>query len=162
MRWSPLSGAQLEEMVREATRLAAQLQHSHLPPLGPGPSPPGGGGSPRNPRRETFVVKDSPVRELLPTVPPAREVGDGAAGGGHHVRGHEGARGMGCAPPVPLPAISLLPGHPWLSPPASTQGSPSSGQGNPCPGGPFPAVPPAWGRGCGTGQVRAPPERASR
>ncbi|XP_068515694.1 proline/serine-rich coiled-coil protein 1 isoform X3 [Anas acuta] len=73
VRWSPLSGAQLEEMVREATRLAAQLQHSHLPPLGPGPSPPGGGGSPRNPRRETFVVKDSPVRELLPTVPPARE-----------------------------------------------------------------------------------------
>lgn len=77
MRWSPLSGAQLEEMVREATRLAAQLQHSH--PMGPSPA---GGGSPRNPRRETFVVKDSPVRELLPTVPPAREVGDGAAGGG--------------------------------------------------------------------------------
>ncbi|NWZ30769.1 PSRC1 protein, partial [Asarcornis scutulata] len=38
VRWSPLSGAQLEEMVREATRLAAQLQHSHLPPLGPGPA----------------------------------------------------------------------------------------------------------------------------
>uniref|UniRef100_A0A8C3GI88 Uncharacterized protein n=1 Tax=Cairina moschata TaxID=8855 RepID=A0A8C3GI88_CAIMO len=70
VRWSPLSGAQLEEMVREATRLAAQLQHSHPPPMGPGPA---GGGSPRNPRRETFVVKDSPVRELLPTVPPARE-----------------------------------------------------------------------------------------
>uniref|UniRef100_A0A8B9TQ35 Uncharacterized protein n=1 Tax=Anas platyrhynchos TaxID=8839 RepID=A0A8B9TQ35_ANAPL len=123
VRWSPLSGAQLEEMVREATRLAAQLQHSHLPPLGPGPSPPGGGGSPRNPRRETFVVKDSPVRELLPTVPPAREVGDGAAGGGHHVRGHEGARGQ--RPPghqrtprgwglsgVPPPTPPSLPGQP--------------------------------------------------
>ncbi|XP_031464469.1 proline/serine-rich coiled-coil protein 1 isoform X4 [Phasianus colchicus] len=66
-RWSPLSGAGLEEMVREATRLAAQLQQCHLSPLPPGP----GGGSPRSPRRETFVVKDSPVRALLPTVPAA-------------------------------------------------------------------------------------------
>ncbi|XP_015740548.1 proline/serine-rich coiled-coil protein 1 isoform X4 [Coturnix japonica] len=66
-RWSPLSGAGLEEMVREATRLAAQLQQSHLSPLPPSP----GGGSPRSPRRETFVVKDSPVRALLPTVPAA-------------------------------------------------------------------------------------------
>ncbi|XP_066839008.1 proline/serine-rich coiled-coil protein 1 isoform X2 [Anser cygnoides] len=70
-RWSPLSGARLEEMVREATRLAAQLQQCRLPPLAPGPQ--GGGGSPRSPRRETFVVKDSPVRALLPTVPPARQ-----------------------------------------------------------------------------------------
>ncbi|NWZ53142.1 PSRC1 protein, partial [Haliaeetus albicilla] len=31
-RWSPLSGARLEEMVREATRLAAQLEQCHLPP----------------------------------------------------------------------------------------------------------------------------------
>ncbi|XP_065603626.1 proline/serine-rich coiled-coil protein 1 [Cyrtonyx montezumae] len=66
-RWSPLSGAGLEEMVREATRLAAQLQQCHLSPLPSGP----GGGSPRSPRRETFVVKDSPVRALLPTVPAA-------------------------------------------------------------------------------------------
>ncbi|XP_072211909.1 proline/serine-rich coiled-coil protein 1 isoform X5 [Excalfactoria chinensis] len=66
-RWSPLSGAGLEEMVREATRLAAQLQQCHLSPLPTSP----GGGSPRSPRRETFVVKDSPVRALLPTVPPA-------------------------------------------------------------------------------------------
>ncbi|NXI75064.1 PSRC1 protein, partial [Anseranas semipalmata] len=36
-RWSPLSGARLEEMVREATRLAAQLQQCHLPPLSPSP-----------------------------------------------------------------------------------------------------------------------------
>ncbi|NWR54650.1 PSRC1 protein, partial [Bucorvus abyssinicus] len=35
--WSPLSGARLEEMVREATRLAAQLERCHLPP----PDPPG-------------------------------------------------------------------------------------------------------------------------
>ena len=66
-RWSPLSGAGLEEMVREATRLAAQLQQCQLSPLPPGQ----GRGSPRSPRRETFVVKDSPVRALLPTVPAA-------------------------------------------------------------------------------------------
>ncbi|XP_075030572.1 proline/serine-rich coiled-coil protein 1 [Calonectris borealis] len=72
-RWSPLSGARLEEMVREATRLAAQLERCHLSPAtprGPLPAP----RSPRSPRRETFVVKDSPVRALLPTVespPPA-------------------------------------------------------------------------------------------
>ncbi|NXC44629.1 PSRC1 protein, partial [Penelope pileata] len=36
-RWSPLSGAGLEEMVREATRLAAQLQRCHLSPVSPGP-----------------------------------------------------------------------------------------------------------------------------
>ncbi|NXC29366.1 PSRC1 protein, partial [Xiphorhynchus elegans] len=35
-RWSPLRGARLEEMVREATRLAAQLEGCHLPPPGPG------------------------------------------------------------------------------------------------------------------------------
>ncbi|XP_035168866.1 basic proline-rich protein-like, partial [Oxyura jamaicensis] len=44
-----------------------------VPPAPAGPRPGGGGGSPRSPRRETFVVKDSPVRALLPTVPPARE-----------------------------------------------------------------------------------------
>uniref|UniRef100_A0A8B9EHV7 G2 and S phase-expressed protein 1 N-terminal domain-containing protein n=1 Tax=Anser cygnoides TaxID=8845 RepID=A0A8B9EHV7_ANSCY len=160
-RWSPLSGARLEEMVREATRLAAQLQQCRLPPLAPGPQ--GGGGSPRSPRRETFVVKDSPVRALLPTVPPARQVGGGAAGVGGHTCGVMGARGAGCTPPpIPLPTISLLPGHPRLSPPAGTQGTPTRGQGDPWPGRPPPAVPPAWGRGCGTGQVRAPPERDGR
>uniref|UniRef100_A0A8C5X040 Proline/serine-rich coiled-coil protein 1 n=1 Tax=Malurus cyaneus samueli TaxID=2593467 RepID=A0A8C5X040_9PASS len=70
-RWSPLRGARLEEMVREATRLAAQLEGCHLPPPAPGDTlgtaatPPG---TPRSPRRQTFVVKDSPVRALLPTV----------------------------------------------------------------------------------------------
>ncbi|XP_039941377.1 proline/serine-rich coiled-coil protein 1 [Hirundo rustica] len=70
-RWSPLHGAHLEEMVREATRLAAQLEGCHLPPPAPG-DPPGPAttcpGTPRSPRRQTFVVKDSPVRALLPTV----------------------------------------------------------------------------------------------
>ncbi|NXT16828.1 PSRC1 protein, partial [Prunella fulvescens] len=70
-RWSPLSGARLEEMVREATRLAAQLEGCHLPPPSPG-DPPGPAttppSTPRSPRRQTFVVKDSPVRALLPTV----------------------------------------------------------------------------------------------
>lgn len=58
-------------MVREATRLAAQLERCHLPPPVPG-DPPGPAatppGTPRSPRRQTFVVKDSPVRALLPTV----------------------------------------------------------------------------------------------
>ncbi|XP_040472615.1 proline/serine-rich coiled-coil protein 1 isoform X1 [Falco naumanni] len=61
-RWSPLHGARLEEMVREATRLAAQLEQCHLSPSARH--------GPRSPRRETFVVKDSPVRALLPTVEP--------------------------------------------------------------------------------------------
>ncbi|XP_062365758.1 proline/serine-rich coiled-coil protein 1 [Cinclus cinclus] len=70
-RWSPLRGARLEEMVREATRLAAQLEGCLLPPpdpgdlSGPATTPPG---TPRSPRRQTFVVKDSPVRALLPIV----------------------------------------------------------------------------------------------
>ncbi|KAM6100797.1 LOW QUALITY PROTEIN: uncharacterized protein FYW35_013732, partial [Pterocles gutturalis] len=70
-RWSPLSGARLEEVMREATRLAAQLEQCHLPPPGP-QGPPGSPStrSPRSPRRQTFVVKDSPVRALLPTVDP--------------------------------------------------------------------------------------------
>ncbi|KAM6998348.1 proline/serine-rich coiled-coil protein 1 isoform 3-T5 [Passerculus sandwichensis] len=91
-RWSPLSGARLEEMVREATRLAAQLEGCHLPPPAPG-DPPGPASTPpstpRSPRRQTFVVKDSPVRALLPTVesqgpapnprPPAKPRGASAA-----------------------------------------------------------------------------------
>ncbi|XP_017690991.1 PREDICTED: proline/serine-rich coiled-coil protein 1 [Lepidothrix coronata] len=85
-RWSPLRGARLEEMVREATRLAAQLEGCHLlPPVpgdppGPAATPPG---TPRSPRRQTFVVKDSPVRALLPTVesqaPPAAKPRGGPA-----------------------------------------------------------------------------------
>ncbi|XP_074972060.1 LOW QUALITY PROTEIN: proline/serine-rich coiled-coil protein 1 [Phalacrocorax aristotelis] len=63
-RWSPLRGARLEEVVREATRLAAQLEQCHLPPPRAPPAPRAA------PRRETFVVRDSPVRALLPTVEP--------------------------------------------------------------------------------------------
>ncbi|KAM6360811.1 LOW QUALITY PROTEIN: uncharacterized protein J5M81_016642 [Pluvialis apricaria] len=79
-RWSPLSGARLEEMMREATRLAAQLERCHLPPPAP-PGAPRSPRSPRSPRRQTFVVKDSPVRALLPTVepPPAKARGGPAA-----------------------------------------------------------------------------------
>lgn len=77
--------------MREATRLAAQLERCHLPPPdppGPSPGPPGTHSthSPRSPRRQTFVVKDSPVRALLPTVPaptsaraPAKPRGSSAA-----------------------------------------------------------------------------------
>ncbi|CAN8199996.1 unnamed protein product [Coccothraustes coccothraustes] len=89
-RWSPLSGARLEEMVREATRLAAQLEGCHLPAPGDPPGPATTAPStPRSPRRQTFVVKDSPVRALLPTVesqgpapiphPPAKPRGASAA-----------------------------------------------------------------------------------
>lgn len=70
-RWSPLRGARLEEMVREATRLAAQLEGCHLPLPDPGDTPRPAvtpPGTPRSPRRQTFVVKDSPVRALLPIV----------------------------------------------------------------------------------------------
>lgn len=105
-RWSPLSGAGLEEMVREATRLAAQLQQCQLSPLPPGQ----GRGSPRSPRRETFVVKDSPVRALLPTVPAAGvpKVGGTAGGWGG---GPAVVRGAVCIP-VPPPS--------YRSPPALT------------------------------------------
>uniref|UniRef100_A0A8C0HG93 Proline and serine rich coiled-coil 1 n=1 Tax=Chelonoidis abingdonii TaxID=106734 RepID=A0A8C0HG93_CHEAB len=71
-RWSPLSPEKLEEIVKEANRLAVQLERCSLQEkenastgaLGPRASP-------RSPRRETFVVKNSPVRALLPTVDPS-------------------------------------------------------------------------------------------
>ncbi|XP_046501575.1 proline/serine-rich coiled-coil protein 1 isoform X6 [Equus quagga] len=64
----PLSPEKLEEILDEANRLAAQLeqcalQEREITGEGPGPrrvKP--------SPRRETFVLKDSPVRDLLPTV----------------------------------------------------------------------------------------------
>lgn len=141
-RWSPLSGAGLEEMVREATRLAAQLQQCHLSPLPPG----SGGGSPRSPRRETFVVKDSPVRALLPTVPAASvpKVGGTAGGVG---RGHSIGAGCDLHPCVCPPPLT---GVPPLSPPGTTQGSPQQ-QGDPEAELPPPAVPSKGG--CGAGQV---------
>uniref|UniRef100_A0A8C9LKH2 Proline and serine rich coiled-coil 1 n=1 Tax=Piliocolobus tephrosceles TaxID=591936 RepID=A0A8C9LKH2_9PRIM len=64
----PLSPEKLEEILDEANRLAAQLEQCALQEresasegLGPHRVKP-------SPRRETFVLKDSPVRDLLPTV----------------------------------------------------------------------------------------------
>ncbi|KAM8950441.1 proline/serine-rich coiled-coil protein 1 isoform 1-T3 [Lycaon pictus] len=64
----PLSPEKLEEILHEANRLAAQLEQCALQEqdstgesLGPCKVKP-------SPRRETFVLKDSPVRDLLPTV----------------------------------------------------------------------------------------------
>uniref|UniRef100_A0A8C2VBI4 Proline and serine rich coiled-coil 1 n=1 Tax=Chinchilla lanigera TaxID=34839 RepID=A0A8C2VBI4_CHILA len=64
----PLSPEKLEEILDEANRLAAQLEQCALQEQessGEGPGPRRGKPSPR---RETFVLKDSPVRDLLPTV----------------------------------------------------------------------------------------------
>ncbi|XP_051021523.1 proline/serine-rich coiled-coil protein 1 [Acomys russatus] len=66
----PLSPEKLEEILDEANRLAAQLEECALQDLdsaGAGPGRPSPRGKP-SPRRETFVLKDSPVRDLLPTV----------------------------------------------------------------------------------------------
>ncbi|XP_059573321.1 proline/serine-rich coiled-coil protein 1 [Alligator mississippiensis] len=87
LNWSPLSPEKLEEIVKEANWLATQLEGCHLPKENAHASPReetelslGGEPrapfrflskereSPRSPRRETFVVKNSPVRALLPTV----------------------------------------------------------------------------------------------
>uniref|UniRef100_A0A663EMJ9 Proline/serine-rich coiled-coil protein 1 n=1 Tax=Aquila chrysaetos chrysaetos TaxID=223781 RepID=A0A663EMJ9_AQUCH len=112
-RWSPLSGARLEEMVREATRLAAQLEQCHLPP--PIPSgPPSAHRSPRSPRRETFVVKDSPVRALLPTVEP---------------RGPPTATARPPAKPRGAPAAANVPGPPLSPSPLAVPSCPAPSPG---------------------------------
>ncbi|KAF6293564.1 proline and serine rich coiled-coil 1 [Rhinolophus ferrumequinum] len=63
-----LSPEKLEEILDEANRLAAQLEQCALQEQ----ESTGAGSGPRrvkpSPRRETFVLKDSPVRDLLPTV----------------------------------------------------------------------------------------------
>ncbi|XP_019486130.1 PREDICTED: proline/serine-rich coiled-coil protein 1 isoform X3 [Hipposideros armiger] len=63
-----LSPEKLEEILDEANRLAAQLEQCALQER----ESTGTGSGPRrvkpSPRRETFVLKDSPVRDLLPTV----------------------------------------------------------------------------------------------
>nr|XP_020660944.1 proline/serine-rich coiled-coil protein 1 isoform X1 [Pogona vitticeps]XP_020660945.1 proline/serine-rich coiled-coil protein 1 isoform X1 [Pogona vitticeps]XP_020660946.1 proline/serine-rich coiled-coil protein 1 isoform X1 [Pogona vitticeps]XP_020660947.1 proline/serine-rich coiled-coil protein 1 isoform X1 [Pogona vitticeps] len=87
-QWSPLSPEKLEEVRKEANMLAEQLERcrllekengSHetrlpvvpelalLPPTG---CLHGGRPSPRNPRRKTFNVNNSPLKALLPTVGP--------------------------------------------------------------------------------------------
>ncbi|XP_012607024.2 proline/serine-rich coiled-coil protein 1 isoform X2 [Microcebus murinus] len=65
----PLSPEKLEEILDEANRLAAQLEQCALQERESAGDDP----APRrqvkpSPRRETFVLKDSPVRDLLPTV----------------------------------------------------------------------------------------------
>lgn len=63
----PLSPEKLEEILDEANRLAARFEQCALQERDAG-----GDGKGRrvkaSPRRETFVVKNSPVRALLPTV----------------------------------------------------------------------------------------------
>ncbi|XP_011366189.2 proline/serine-rich coiled-coil protein 1 isoform X2 [Pteropus vampyrus] len=63
-----LSPEKLEEILDEANKLAAQLEQCALQER----ETTGEGLGPRrvkpSPRRETFVLKDSPVRDLLPTV----------------------------------------------------------------------------------------------
>ncbi|XP_004388119.1 proline/serine-rich coiled-coil protein 1 [Trichechus manatus latirostris] len=64
----PLSPEKLEEILHEANQLAARLEQCALQEReSTGEAP-----APRqvkpSPRRETFVLKDSPVRDLLPTV----------------------------------------------------------------------------------------------
>lgn len=67
----PLSPEKLEEILDEANRLAAQLEECALKDresaAGPGPARPSSRAK-ASPRRETFVLKYSPVRDLLPTV----------------------------------------------------------------------------------------------
>ncbi|XP_031988842.1 proline/serine-rich coiled-coil protein 1 isoform X1 [Corvus moneduloides] len=188
-RWSPLRGARLEEMVREATRLAAQLEGCHLPPPAPG-DPPGPGatppGTPRSPRRQTFVVKDSPVRALLPTVesrgpapspcPPAKPRGASAATSVPKVppsrhstaapKGPSGARGLPpsrVGPPRPCPPQGQGAGARGRSEPprGGTAGSDGQGTGTPWPRGlldraPTPPLSPGQPRARG-GTVPCPP-----
>ncbi|CAM9833090.1 unnamed protein product [Bubo scandiacus] len=97
-RWSPLSGARLEEMVREATRLAAQLERCHLPPRPPRP----------------------PARPPQPPQPPPRDLrGEGQSRAG--AAAHRGVAGdpphaATTRPPAkprgpPLPPTSPAPGR---------------------------------------------------
>ncbi|XP_041278655.1 proline/serine-rich coiled-coil protein 1 isoform X2 [Onychostruthus taczanowskii] len=184
-RWSPLSGARLEEMVREATRLAAQLEGCRLPPPAPG-DPSGPTTTPRSPRRQTFVVKDSPVRALLPTVEsrgpatipriPAKPRGASAATSvpkAHPSRnstaaakGPSGGRGLPpsrVGPPRPCPPQGQGAGARGRSEPpqAGTAGSHGKGLGTPWPRGflgrtPTPPLSPGQAKVRG-GTVSPPP-----
>ncbi|XP_057581346.1 proline/serine-rich coiled-coil protein 1 isoform X3 [Hippopotamus amphibius kiboko] len=64
----PLSPEKLEEVLNEANRLAAQLEKCALQERENAGEGPGPRRVKPSPRRETFVLKDSPVRDLLPTV----------------------------------------------------------------------------------------------
>ncbi|XP_015418904.1 PREDICTED: proline/serine-rich coiled-coil protein 1-like isoform X2 [Myotis davidii] len=63
-----LSPAKMEEVLDEANRLAAQLEQCALQERERAGESPGPRRAKPSPRRETFVLKDSPVRDLLPTV----------------------------------------------------------------------------------------------
>nr|KAF6304928.1 proline and serine rich coiled-coil 1 [Pipistrellus kuhlii] len=63
-----LSPAKMEEVLDEANRLAAQLEQCALRERERAGESPGPRRVKPSPRRETFVLKDSPVRDLLPTV----------------------------------------------------------------------------------------------
>uniref|UniRef100_G1TA54 Proline and serine rich coiled-coil 1 n=1 Tax=Oryctolagus cuniculus TaxID=9986 RepID=G1TA54_RABIT len=64
----PLSPEKLEEILHEANRLAAQLEQCALQERESAGESLGSRRVKPSPRRETFVLKDSPVRDLLPTV----------------------------------------------------------------------------------------------
>ncbi|KAL4645848.1 proline/serine-rich coiled-coil protein 1 [Arapaima gigas] len=70
--WSPLSAVDMEHICQEANRLARQLHRVALKEAlaeSPLVTTLRKGNTPtRSPRRETYVVKDSPVRLLLPDV----------------------------------------------------------------------------------------------
>uniref|UniRef100_A0A672UNU3 Uncharacterized protein n=1 Tax=Strigops habroptila TaxID=2489341 RepID=A0A672UNU3_STRHB len=107
--------------------------------------------TPRSPRRETFVVKDSPVRALLPTVnardPPATPRAPDKPRGAP-------AGAPACPTPCSLPSPAEGEGRPPPSPPA-----PQQDPGPPRPlGPPTPLQHPAPGWCCwGGGQCVAPP-----
>uniref|UniRef100_A0A8D2JGG2 G2 and S phase-expressed protein 1 N-terminal domain-containing protein n=1 Tax=Varanus komodoensis TaxID=61221 RepID=A0A8D2JGG2_VARKO len=62
--WSPLSPEKLEEVMKEANFLAEQLESCRLLERDLEKL------TPRNPRRRTFSVSNSPLKELLPLVGP--------------------------------------------------------------------------------------------
>ncbi|XP_037671398.1 proline/serine-rich coiled-coil protein 1 isoform X2 [Choloepus didactylus] len=64
----PLSPEKLEEILDEANRLATRLEQCALREREGTGQGPGLRQVKPSPRRETFVLKDSPVRDLLPTV----------------------------------------------------------------------------------------------
>ncbi|XP_007947967.1 proline/serine-rich coiled-coil protein 1 [Orycteropus afer afer] len=66
----PLSPEKLEEILHEANQLAARLEQCALQERESASEGPAPRQVKPSPRRETFVLKDSPVRDLLPTVSP--------------------------------------------------------------------------------------------
>ncbi|XP_038605394.1 proline/serine-rich coiled-coil protein 1 isoform X3 [Tachyglossus aculeatus] len=86
LSWGPLSPEKLEEILEEANQLAAQLEQCALQEQENAAEPKGRPRAQPSPRRETFVVKDSPVRALLPTV-------DSSPQGSPSLRGAPSPRG---------------------------------------------------------------------